>query len=119
MEEDYLRASDRDDNDLIYASPLLAYLSPGRYARVAEEQLVPVPERLHEVAALPREDTASGDLGLPSANTPATMTGFLERLALAESPSSEPGSQGEVLDMLAEALAEAGLRRPTASRGQK
>jgi glutamate carboxypeptidase len=38
-----------------------------------------------------------------------TMTGFLERLALAESPSSEPGSQGEVLDILAEALAEVGF----------
>jgi flavin reductase (DIM6/NTAB) family NADH-FMN oxidoreductase RutF len=43
VEEDYLRASDRDDNDLVYASPLLAYLSPGRYARVAESNSFPFP----------------------------------------------------------------------------
>ena len=44
VEEDYLRASDRDDNDLIHASPLLAYLSPGRYARVAESNSFPFPK---------------------------------------------------------------------------
>jgi flavin reductase (DIM6/NTAB) family NADH-FMN oxidoreductase RutF len=43
VDEGYLRASDRDDNDLIHASPLLAYLSPGRYARVAESNSFPFP----------------------------------------------------------------------------
>ena len=41
--EDYLRASDRDDNDLIQESPLLAYLSPGRHARVRESNSFPFP----------------------------------------------------------------------------
>jgi len=44
VDEDYLRASDRDDNDLIHASPLLAYLNPGRYARVAESNSFPFPK---------------------------------------------------------------------------
>jgi len=43
VDEGYLRASDRDDNDLIHVSPLLAYLSPGRYARVAESNSFPFP----------------------------------------------------------------------------
>ena len=43
VREDYLRASDRDDNDLIHESPLLAYLSPGRYARVGESNSFPFP----------------------------------------------------------------------------
>ena len=41
VSEDYLRASDRDDNDLIHESQLLAYLSPGRYARVTESNSFP------------------------------------------------------------------------------
>ena len=36
------------------------------------------------------------------------LVGFLERLALAESPSSQPRSQDEVLDILSEALIEIG-----------
>jgi flavin reductase (DIM6/NTAB) family NADH-FMN oxidoreductase RutF len=44
VEEDYLRASDRDDNDLVHASPLLAYLSPGRYTRIAESNSFPFPK---------------------------------------------------------------------------
>ncbi|HEX2739136.1 MAG TPA: M20 family metallopeptidase [Rubrobacter sp.] len=36
------------------------------------------------------------------------LVGFLERLALAESPSTEPRSQDEVLDILSEALTEIG-----------
>lgn len=32
--EDALRTSDVDDSDLVYAAPLLAYLDPGRFARV-------------------------------------------------------------------------------------
>ncbi|MEW6636327.1 MAG: flavin reductase [Actinomycetota bacterium] len=40
---EYLRASERDDNDLIHASPLLAYLSPGRYTEVARSNSFPFP----------------------------------------------------------------------------
>jgi flavin reductase (DIM6/NTAB) family NADH-FMN oxidoreductase RutF len=43
VSEDYLRASERNVNDLIHESPLLAYLSPGRYARVGESNSFPVP----------------------------------------------------------------------------
>ena len=35
--------SDGDDNDLIHESPLLAYLSPGRYARVENSNSFPFP----------------------------------------------------------------------------
>jgi flavin reductase (DIM6/NTAB) family NADH-FMN oxidoreductase RutF len=41
VSEDYLRASDRDDNDLIHDSQLLAYLSPGRYSRVSDSNSFP------------------------------------------------------------------------------
>ncbi len=41
--EDYLRASDRNDQDLIYGSPLLAYLNPGHYALVGESYSFPFP----------------------------------------------------------------------------
>lgn len=34
--EDALREADRDDGDLVAQAPLLAYLHPGRYARVSE-----------------------------------------------------------------------------------
>ena len=40
---DALRSADRDDQDLIYQSPLLAYLSPGRYATVKESYAFPFP----------------------------------------------------------------------------
>lgn len=40
---DYLRASEKDDQDLIHDSPLLAYLSPGRYSPVAESYSFPFP----------------------------------------------------------------------------
>lgn len=43
VSEDYLRASERDDQDLIHDSPLLAYLSPGRYASVGESYSFPFP----------------------------------------------------------------------------
>lgn len=43
VSEDYLRVSDRDDSDLISESPLLAYLNPGRYARVGESDSFPFP----------------------------------------------------------------------------
>jgi flavin reductase (DIM6/NTAB) family NADH-FMN oxidoreductase RutF len=43
VREDYLRASERDDQDLIHGSPLVAYLSPGRYAPVGESYSFPFP----------------------------------------------------------------------------
>jgi hypothetical protein len=41
--EDYLLASERDDQGLIHASPLLAYLNPGRYASIGESYSFPFP----------------------------------------------------------------------------
>ena len=43
VHEDYLRVSERDDQDLIQESPLLAYLSPGRFARITESYSFPFP----------------------------------------------------------------------------
>jgi flavin reductase (DIM6/NTAB) family NADH-FMN oxidoreductase RutF len=43
VREDYLRASERDEQDLIHSSPLLAYLSPGRYASVDKSFSFPFP----------------------------------------------------------------------------
>lgn len=40
---DALRASEVDDEDLIRAWPLLAYLAPGRYARISETRAFPFP----------------------------------------------------------------------------
>lgn len=40
---DYLRDSDKDDQDLIHEFPLLAYLSPGRYSPVGESYSFPFP----------------------------------------------------------------------------
>lgn len=37
------RDSDRDDNDVMHASPILAYLPPGRFARIEESQAFPFP----------------------------------------------------------------------------
>lgn len=36
-------ASERDDQDLIHGSPLLAYLNPGRYAAIGESYSFPYP----------------------------------------------------------------------------
>ncbi len=41
--EDALRTSDRDDEDLLMASPLLAYLYPGRFAEVSATNKLPLP----------------------------------------------------------------------------
>jgi flavin reductase (DIM6/NTAB) family NADH-FMN oxidoreductase RutF len=41
--ENYLRASESDDQDLIHDSPLLTYLSPGRYASIGESYSFPFP----------------------------------------------------------------------------
>lgn len=43
VREDYLRDTDRDDNDLIHESPLLAYLSPERYASIRDSNSFPFP----------------------------------------------------------------------------
>ncbi len=40
---DAMRSVDRDDQDVIYHSPLLAYLNPGRYATVKESYAFPFP----------------------------------------------------------------------------
>jgi flavin reductase (DIM6/NTAB) family NADH-FMN oxidoreductase RutF len=42
-DERALRLSDGDDADMIYDSPLLAYLSPGRFASVSESFTFPYP----------------------------------------------------------------------------
>ncbi len=41
--EDALRSSDQDDEDLIYSTPLLAYLYPGRFAEIANSNKLPFP----------------------------------------------------------------------------
>lgn len=41
--EDELRSSELDDEDLIYASPLLAYLYPGRFTEIANTNKLPFP----------------------------------------------------------------------------
>jgi flavin reductase (DIM6/NTAB) family NADH-FMN oxidoreductase RutF len=41
--EDALRSSDQDDEDLIYSTPLLAYLYPGRFAEIASSTKLPFP----------------------------------------------------------------------------
>ncbi len=40
---DSLRSSDQDDQDLIKASPLLAYLYPGRFAEISATTTLPFP----------------------------------------------------------------------------
>ena len=43
VHEDSLRGSDRDDQDLIHDSPLLAYLHPGRFASIDDTRCFPFP----------------------------------------------------------------------------
>jgi flavin reductase (DIM6/NTAB) family NADH-FMN oxidoreductase RutF len=43
VDERALRAPDSDDSDVIHGSPLLAYLSPGRFASVGESYSFPFP----------------------------------------------------------------------------
>jgi flavin reductase (DIM6/NTAB) family NADH-FMN oxidoreductase RutF len=42
--EDYLRMDDRDGGDQLFQSPLLVYVSPGRYATLRETAQFPLPE---------------------------------------------------------------------------
>lgn len=46
IDPDYLRAVERDDQDLIHEAPLLVYLSPGRFAVVSESKSFPMPSGL-------------------------------------------------------------------------
>jgi hypothetical protein len=41
--EDAVRRAEQDENDQIYASPLLAYLSPGRFGVIRESTAFPFP----------------------------------------------------------------------------
>jgi flavin reductase (DIM6/NTAB) family NADH-FMN oxidoreductase RutF len=44
VEEAALRSSDRDDQEIIYHTPLLAYLAPGRTATIRESYSFPFPK---------------------------------------------------------------------------
>ncbi len=41
--EDALRSFDQDDEDLIYNTPLLAYLYPGRFSEISDSNQLPFP----------------------------------------------------------------------------
>ncbi len=47
VQEKALRLSDLDDQDLLHQNPLLAYLSPGRYAKITESYSFPFHEGFH------------------------------------------------------------------------
>ncbi len=42
-DEDFLRSSELDDQELIHDSPLLAYLTPGRFATIDRSNAFPFP----------------------------------------------------------------------------
>jgi flavin reductase (DIM6/NTAB) family NADH-FMN oxidoreductase RutF len=44
IDPDYLRAMERDDQDVIFNGPLLGYLSPGRFAVIRESYSFPIPK---------------------------------------------------------------------------
>ena len=44
VDQDALRRDDRDDQNLIFDSPLLAYLEPGRYTIIKESHTFPFPK---------------------------------------------------------------------------
>jgi flavin reductase (DIM6/NTAB) family NADH-FMN oxidoreductase RutF len=44
VHQDSMRARERDDGDLLYESPLLAYVSPGRFAHISDTKGFPFPE---------------------------------------------------------------------------
>jgi hypothetical protein len=44
VDEHSLRSEDKDDNELIFHEPLLAYLAPGRYAVVKQSHSFPFPK---------------------------------------------------------------------------
>jgi flavin reductase (DIM6/NTAB) family NADH-FMN oxidoreductase RutF len=41
---DSMRSRERDDGDLIYESPLLGYIAPGRFTRISDTKAFPFPE---------------------------------------------------------------------------
>lgn len=43
IDKNIQRHSDRDDDELIHKNPILAYLYPGRFAKITESQILPVP----------------------------------------------------------------------------
>ncbi|MGR9101383.1 MAG: flavin reductase family protein, partial [Gammaproteobacteria bacterium] len=43
VDEDFLRVSEGDDQELIHASPMLAYLYPGRFAKIDQSFSFPFP----------------------------------------------------------------------------
>ena len=45
VDRDALRTDERDDQDVIYEAPLIAYLNPGRYAEIKESFAFPFPAR--------------------------------------------------------------------------
>lgn len=44
VDQDYLRAHERDDQDLVHNAPLLSYVSPGRFAILQDTRSLPFPE---------------------------------------------------------------------------
>ncbi len=44
VDPDYLRADDRDDQDLLNKAPILTYVSPGRFAEIRETLAFPSPK---------------------------------------------------------------------------
>ena len=44
----YLRANDRDDQDLIHDAPLLGYISPGRFATIQDTLAFPIPKGMRK-----------------------------------------------------------------------
>ena len=45
-DDDFLRHSESDDQETIHASPLLAYLAPGRFAAIDRSNAFPFPESM-------------------------------------------------------------------------
>ena len=45
---DFLRSSEIDDQELLHASPLLAYLAPGRFATIDRSNAFPFPADMHK-----------------------------------------------------------------------
>ena len=43
VHQDFLREADRDDGELLFQAPLMAYLYPGRFAAISETQSFPFP----------------------------------------------------------------------------
>ena len=44
VDETYLRISDRDEGEQVFEAPLLAYVSPGRYAEIHQTAKFPFPK---------------------------------------------------------------------------